>query len=166
MTHGGQAIAKALGALGKESPLYGMLAGDRDPVVQGQKLLSLSSLQGLQQHWREAVLAPFGVQQNFFGAQGGEGGFASKLPGSGGGGALGGIPKSEMGRAARKAPPMTTPHRDPAPSPHLKGSLSPQRNLCCLHRPLHAGVPATLIKGPSPRLGCSTAHRLLAPQNE
>lgn len=73
VTHRGQAIAMALGAKGKESPLYGLFAGDRDPVVQGQKLFSLSWLQGFLQHWREAVLVPFGVQQNFLGVRGSRG---------------------------------------------------------------------------------------------
>lgn len=64
------------------------------------------------------------------------------------------------------APPPLNPPSPPPPRPHLKGSFSPQHNLRCLPHPLRAEVPATLIKGPSPRLGFSTAPQLLAPQNE
>lgn len=102
VTHRGPAIAMALGAMGKESPLYGLLAGDRDPVVQGQKLLSLSLLQGFLQHWREAVLAPFGVQRNFLGARGARG-VASKLPGVGRGG-FGGHSKGRGGAGHPQSP--------------------------------------------------------------
>lgn len=111
MTQGGLATPPPAGALGKESPLYGVLVGDQ--VVQRHTLLSLSSLQRFLQHWREAavlgyVLAPFGAQRPSPEHRG-------RVKTAGAGGALGSIPTGGAGRAIPEAPPTTPPRLDPAP---------------------------------------------------
>lgn len=81
MTQGGRATPPPAGALGKESPLYGVPAGSQE--VQRQTLLSLSSLQRFLQRGREIaglerIVARYGAQRPFP-----ELGVGSKSPGRG-----------------------------------------------------------------------------------